>query len=207
ACPPRRWSRSPPPAAMHPHAATATDRREPTAAPPAPPHCDRESPASRPWRSQAPARSKPKLREQAPRCRRSMRHREPASPQTRAPSLSNLHDRRRRPPEHLRLIHLLGMRRRGHEGSGRRRAEHVRELVIPFRQARREQIHPVVTALDVIESAALPPAHPIALRFILLLLLGEIRRRRREPRLDRLRARRNRIRNGDEAALLRVPDL
>src|SRR5205085_736406 len=67
------------------------------------------------------------------------------------------------------------------------------------------EINAIVVALHVIESAAAPPAHPVVsagVRF--RLLLGEIGRRRREPRLDRFRTRRYGIADGDEATLLRV---
>ena len=50
----------------------------------------------------------------------------------------------------------------------------------------REELNAIVEALDVIEAAALPPAHPVAASLFALLVLREIGGRRREPGLDGL---------------------
>ena len=89
---------------------------------------------------------------------------------------------------------------------GGRRADDVGEVVAAFAQARGEQLHAIVVALDVIEAAALPPGEPVVVAVVrsrVLFAATSARRGRREPRLDRLEARGQRIGDGDEAALLR----
>src|SRR5438874_4969009 len=98
----------------------------------------------------------------------------------------DVHDGRRGASKHFRFVHLFGVRRRRAERAGRRRANDVRELVAPFREASREELNAIVVPLDVIEAAVLPPAAPVTLLFQLALVLCQGRRRCGEPRFDRL---------------------
>ena len=60
----------------------------------------------------------------------------------------------------------------------------------PFAQPRREELDPVVVALDVIETAAAPPTLPVVRVFVTavvglsILLRGKLTCRGREPGLD-----------------------
>src|SRR6185436_4135947 len=93
-----------------------------------------------------------------------------------APSLPDLHHHAPAAPEHLRLVHFLDVRRRGDERARRRRPHEVAERVLALGEPRREELHAVVMALDVIEAGALPP-HPRRLRRRLLLRVRELDRK------------------------------
>ncbi len=91
-------------------------------------------------------------------------------------------DRRRRPAEHLRLVHLLRARRRRPERPGGRRADDVGELVAAFAEPRGEELDAIVVALDVIEAAALPPRESSLSPVSSLIVLLVVRAPRRSSR-------------------------
>ena len=72
----------------------------------------------------------------------------------------DLHDDASRAAEHFRRVHLLGTRGRDLERAGRGGARQVRERVLAFGQAGREELDAVVVAFDMVETAALPPILP-----------------------------------------------
>ena len=74
--------------------------------------------------------------------------------------------------------------------------------MVAFAQARREQAHLVVVLLDVVEAALLPEQPPVRRLVLGVVPVGEVARRRGEPRFDRLEARRQRIDDRDVAPLL-----
>src|SRR6185436_3467429 len=93
--------------------------------------------------------------------------------------------------ERLRHVHLLGLRRRHHEVSGRRRARHVLVRVHPLPQQRRERLHPLIPQVLVLVPRPVPP--PVRPPGLLLARVLRDRSGHREGRVHRLEPRRQRI--------------